>query len=308
MPVAIPPEDPSYTLPPDPSVIAGYTDCLKEALKFLLEKEKLPPQHPVVAGLALHLARPAARNSLRKLGASPQRSTRLERGAASKAESSSERSLHQIRHTVNIGKTRIVSVHKNGPSVVPIVNPRDSEVVASSHLNQANNRLQFNEHSQSPDNDRLQNQSSRTISSQQQGSSNASQRRYDPRNVNNELRKNLQTIVENLQDAIEGSQSEDEGEDSSYEEDGSDKEGNDDAASYDVDDNDIDTEIDTILGDTELRRELVRLVYQGCDLVVPQRTVHGYPSPPASPQYATVATPQYFPDEHVIQHIRNDRL
>ena len=52
-----PPASPGVnSFPPgDPNVMAGYTDCLREALRFLLHEEKLPPSHPAVAGLAWHL-------------------------------------------------------------------------------------------------------------------------------------------------------------------------------------------------------------------------------------------------------------
>ncbi|XP_045610960.1 uncharacterized protein [Procambarus clarkii] len=51
----------------DPDVVAGYQDCLKETLRFLLEEEHLPEDHPVVTGLAAHLTRDHAHVELTKL-------------------------------------------------------------------------------------------------------------------------------------------------------------------------------------------------------------------------------------------------
>ncbi|KAK8752645.1 hypothetical protein OTU49_006654 [Cherax quadricarinatus] len=51
----------------DPDVVAGYQDCLKETLRFLLEEEHLPEDHPVVTGLAAHLTREHAHIELTKL-------------------------------------------------------------------------------------------------------------------------------------------------------------------------------------------------------------------------------------------------
>ncbi|KAG7160221.1 uncharacterized protein LOC121876597 isoform X2 [Homarus americanus] len=51
----------------DPDVVAGYQDCLKETLRFLLEEEHLPEDHPVVTGLAAHLTREHAHVELTKL-------------------------------------------------------------------------------------------------------------------------------------------------------------------------------------------------------------------------------------------------
>ncbi|XP_064108466.1 uncharacterized protein LOC135216877 isoform X2 [Macrobrachium nipponense] len=51
----------------DPDVVAGYQDCLKETLRFLLEEEQLSLDHPVVMGLAAHLTRDHAHVELSKL-------------------------------------------------------------------------------------------------------------------------------------------------------------------------------------------------------------------------------------------------
>ncbi|XP_071533903.1 uncharacterized protein [Panulirus ornatus] len=51
----------------DPDVVAGYQDCLKETLRFLLEEEHLPADHPVVMGLAAHLTREHAHVELTKI-------------------------------------------------------------------------------------------------------------------------------------------------------------------------------------------------------------------------------------------------
>ncbi|XP_068233838.1 uncharacterized protein [Palaemon carinicauda] len=51
----------------DPDVVAGYQDCLKETLRFLLEEEQLSMDHPVVMGLAAHLTRDHAHVELSKL-------------------------------------------------------------------------------------------------------------------------------------------------------------------------------------------------------------------------------------------------
>ncbi|KAK7057006.1 hypothetical protein SK128_012335 [Halocaridina rubra] len=51
----------------DPDVVAGYQDCLKETLRYLLEEEHLAMDHPVVMGLAEHLTRDHAHTELNKL-------------------------------------------------------------------------------------------------------------------------------------------------------------------------------------------------------------------------------------------------
>ncbi|KAK4319080.1 hypothetical protein Pmani_009913 [Petrolisthes manimaculis] len=51
----------------DPDVVAGYRDCLKETIRFLVEEESLPDDHPVVRGLAVHLTRQHAHIELSKL-------------------------------------------------------------------------------------------------------------------------------------------------------------------------------------------------------------------------------------------------
>ncbi|KAG0719979.1 hypothetical protein GWK47_049399 [Chionoecetes opilio] len=51
----------------DPDVVAGYQDCLKETLRFLVEEERLPGDHPVVRGLVTHLTRQHAHAELTKL-------------------------------------------------------------------------------------------------------------------------------------------------------------------------------------------------------------------------------------------------
>jgi len=51
----------------DPDVVAGYQDCLKETLRFLLEEENLSANHPVVLGLAQHLTRQHAHVELTKV-------------------------------------------------------------------------------------------------------------------------------------------------------------------------------------------------------------------------------------------------
>ncbi|KAJ9595794.1 hypothetical protein L9F63_013038, partial [Diploptera punctata] len=43
-------------------VLAGYEFCHKEALRFLVEEEKLGPEHPAVRELTAHLS--ARRNGL----------------------------------------------------------------------------------------------------------------------------------------------------------------------------------------------------------------------------------------------------
>lgn len=39
------------------SISAGYTDCMDEAIRFLVEEEKISPEHPVVVNLKAHLER-----------------------------------------------------------------------------------------------------------------------------------------------------------------------------------------------------------------------------------------------------------
>lgn len=51
----------------DPEVVAGYQDCLKETLRFLLYEENLSADHPVVLGLAQHLTRQHAHVELTKV-------------------------------------------------------------------------------------------------------------------------------------------------------------------------------------------------------------------------------------------------
>ncbi|MPC49004.1 uncharacterized protein LOC123513127 [Portunus trituberculatus] len=51
----------------DPDVVAGYEDCLEETLRFLVEEEQLPGDHPVVQGLITHLTRQHAHTELAKL-------------------------------------------------------------------------------------------------------------------------------------------------------------------------------------------------------------------------------------------------
>lgn len=51
----------------DPEVAAGYQDCLKETLRFLLYEENLSADHPVVLGLAQHLTRQHAHVELTKV-------------------------------------------------------------------------------------------------------------------------------------------------------------------------------------------------------------------------------------------------
>ena len=295
MPVAVLPDE-HVSSSPDSSVVAGYADCLKEALKFLLEREKLSPQHPVVAGLAMHLARPGARQSLRRLASShkqPSRRTHevAHRRDASRSTSSSERNLHTVRNTCAIGRSRFTNAQIRQRQTHAAISDVKKEVEEERY------------HSDHPVRDQSPSVSSNT-NDESQSNSTPSSSSSSKREINRQLRKNLQNIVNNLQDAIDNNISD---EDSSYEDSEDEDEGSD--PIYDVDENDLDTEIETILGDAELRRELVRLVYQGCDLVAvaPQQSFV-YPSPPCSPQYATVATPQYLPDEHIIQHLPNDRL
>ena len=52
---------------PDPCVVAGYQDCLRETLRFLVEDEHLPLDHPVVTGLVFHLTCNTAHKELEKL-------------------------------------------------------------------------------------------------------------------------------------------------------------------------------------------------------------------------------------------------
>lgn len=307
MPVAVAPDDKFHSVSPDPSVVAGYVDCLKEALKFLLVRERLPPQHPIVAGLALHMARPGARERLRKLATGgsqivpisirrtePSGSTREEKRQGIDGVSLSERSLHQVRNTSNIGKTRVPPVHKQRS--LPVTNSVER------HPNQ---------------------QIPHTITNPSASKTNETDKQ---RNIAIEMRKNLQNIVENLQKAIDGSDDDEEDdEDAEAEIHVCNEDDVDDADTeeeeidvgqeetnepyYDTNGPDVDAEIDTILGDSVLRRELVRLVYQGCDLIAtaPLQVPSHYPSPPSSPQYASIATPpQYLPQEHLIQHIENE--
>ena len=290
MPVAAMP-DCSYSAAADSSVVAGYSDCLKEALKFLLEKEKLPPQHPVVAGLAMHLARPGARQSLRRLATAHSTGGDNQRRQAS-IPSRSEQQLHSVRgNTSLIGRSRVAAaIQKNK--------------ISSSDDDGRNEECSDSENEGS----RALVGSPKQEEEQEPSSSSDPGNQSRARDINNELRRNLQNIVDNLQDVIDGN-------DNSSDADTDEEEDNDaaDDPIYDVNDNDLDIEIETILGDEELRRELVRLVYQGCDLiaVAPQRPTV-YPSPPCSPVYASIATPaQYLPHEqfeHVIQHLPNDRL
>ena len=37
-------------------LLAGYSDCMTEALRYLVEEEQYSPEHPVVEGLRTHLA------------------------------------------------------------------------------------------------------------------------------------------------------------------------------------------------------------------------------------------------------------
>ncbi|KAI5712527.1 hypothetical protein M8J75_009046 [Diaphorina citri] len=37
-------------------LVAGYMDCMEEALRYLIEEEKYPEHHPAVQGLRQHLA------------------------------------------------------------------------------------------------------------------------------------------------------------------------------------------------------------------------------------------------------------
>ncbi|KAL1464752.1 hypothetical protein WDU94_004370 [Cyamophila willieti] len=37
-------------------LVAGYMDCMEEALRYLIEEEKYPEHHPAVQGLKDHLA------------------------------------------------------------------------------------------------------------------------------------------------------------------------------------------------------------------------------------------------------------
>jgi hypothetical protein len=37
-------------------LLAGYSDCMTEALRYLVEEERYSPEHPVVEGLRTHLA------------------------------------------------------------------------------------------------------------------------------------------------------------------------------------------------------------------------------------------------------------
>ncbi|KAJ9593125.1 hypothetical protein L9F63_027633 [Diploptera punctata] len=37
-------------------LLAGYSDCMTEALRYLVEEERYSPEHPVVEGLRIHLA------------------------------------------------------------------------------------------------------------------------------------------------------------------------------------------------------------------------------------------------------------
>ncbi|XP_018027235.1 uncharacterized protein LOC108682556 [Hyalella azteca] len=250
MPVAVAPDDPLAAGVPDPSVVAGYADCLKEALKFLLERERLPPQHPVVAGLALHLARPSARSGLRRASHDAVAKHRLR----NEQQSLVDRGLHQVKHTVPIGKARTSSRFR------PLL---PNSVAGSTH---------------DADTDASQSQ----------------------RDVNGELRRNLQQIVENLEYAINDTQDDDDSDCYFSDEDESISEVTepDDHPNYDVDENDLDAEIDTILGDAVLRRELVRLVYQGCDLVAAapvQAAAAILPASPASPQLGATADPEAQP-------------
>jgi hypothetical protein len=43
----------------DDGLLAGFEFCSKEAIRYLLEEEKLSPDHPVVRNLQLHLLRAA---------------------------------------------------------------------------------------------------------------------------------------------------------------------------------------------------------------------------------------------------------
>ncbi|KAF2355339.1 hypothetical protein FHG87_013906 [Trinorchestia longiramus] len=251
MPVAVAPDDALASNAPDPSVVAGYVDCLKEALKFLLERERLSPQHPVVAGLALHLARPGAQNFLRR---APTQATASAGRRRNEHESQSERRLHQVQRTTSIGKQR-----------API-----------------RRRLVHN------------NASFPGVSSSQPAESSSH------RDINGELRHNLQNIVDNLECAINDTRVQDELEDYFSDEDEAEAINEDEHPEtyphYNVTDNDLDAEIDTFLGDSVLRRELVRLVYQGCDLIataplqLPSSTLD---ASPASPQIGATAEPDH---------------
>lgn len=37
-------------------LVAGYMDCMEEALRYLVEEERYPASHPAVQGLRAHLA------------------------------------------------------------------------------------------------------------------------------------------------------------------------------------------------------------------------------------------------------------
>ncbi|KAL7640771.1 UNVERIFIED_CONTAM: hypothetical protein RMT77_009046 [Armadillidium vulgare] len=51
----------------DPCVVAGYEDCLRETIRFLVHDEKLPEEHPLVAGLNFHLASDTAHKELMRV-------------------------------------------------------------------------------------------------------------------------------------------------------------------------------------------------------------------------------------------------
>lgn len=304
MPVAVAPDDIHSAGSPDPSVVAGYTDCLKEALRFLLERERLPPQHPAVAGLALHLARPDAPNRRRARPEAGGLSTPSRRRTGTEERTASyEHRIRRVRNTASLGKAHATPRHKH----VTMSSP-------NSTLRRNNASLQtakLTDVTLQRTSESLSTAKSTEEGSQRENAESGTSTEVR-RDINAELRQNLQTIVDNLQLAIEGEESDvgsadEEDVELEYEEE--EEEGEDveteeiddtiqDPPLYDLNDSDLDAEIDTILGDSTLRRELVRLVYQGSDLIA---TAPLQPSIvlPTSPLIGATAETEY----HIIpQH------
>ena len=75
-------------------LLAGYSDCMTEALRYLVEEEQYSPEHPVVEGLRTHLAQQQDRVLL-------------------EAARAHHRYNHHHRHVVHLDNSRPAVINNN---------------------------------------------------------------------------------------------------------------------------------------------------------------------------------------------------
>lgn len=75
-------------------MLAGYSDCMTEALRYLVEEEQYSPEHPVVEGLRTHLAQQQDRVLL-------------------EAARAHHRYNHHHRHVVHLDNSRPAVINNN---------------------------------------------------------------------------------------------------------------------------------------------------------------------------------------------------